>query len=87
MPTYDYRCECGKEFEHFQSMKDSPLENCLCSKKGKVTRLISSGGGIIFKGTGFYVTDYKKEVKSDSAGDKPATTPPSPAPVQTTSEK
>ncbi len=78
MPTYDYRCnDCGKEFEHFQSMKEEPLQECLCGKKGKVTRLISSGGGIIFKGTGFYVTDYKKgsPTVGDSSGVKSASVP------------
>ncbi|MCC5814358.1 MAG: zinc ribbon domain-containing protein [Leptospira sp.] len=61
MPTYDYRCkDCGKEFEHFQSMKDDALTNCLCEKNGSVERLISKGSGIIFKGSGFYVNDYKK---------------------------
>ncbi len=61
MPTYDYKCEtCDSVFEHFQSMKEEPLQECLCEKKGKVKRLISNGTGIIFKGTGFYVTDYKK---------------------------
>lgn len=61
MPTYDYRCNtCGIEFEHFQSMKDDPLSNCLCEKNGEVTRLISRNSGIIFKGPGFYVNDYKK---------------------------
>lgn len=61
MPTYDYRCEtCGETFEHFQSMKEDALKSCLCGKNGEVVRLISNGGGIIFKGSGFYVTDYKK---------------------------
>lgn len=62
MPTYEYKCkECGNEFEYFQSMKEEPLSVCLCEKKGKVERLISMGSGIIFKGSGFYVTDYKKQ--------------------------
>lgn len=62
MPYYDYKCNtCGKTFETFQSMKDDALTNCLCEKKGEVTRLISLGyGGIAFKGSGFYVNDYKK---------------------------
>ena len=60
MPTYDYRClKCKKKFEKTQSMKDAPLKKCIyCS--GKVERLIGAGSGLIFKGTGFYVTDYKK---------------------------
>ena len=60
MPTYDYECEkCGR-FELFQSMKDDPIKECpKC--KGIVHRLIGGGSGIIFKGTGFYETDYKKK--------------------------
>ena len=76
MPTYDYKClTCQKEFEHFQSMKDEPLTECLCDKKGKVSRLISNGGGIIFKGSGFYVTDYKKTTPSNETSSKNSTTP------------
>jgi putative FmdB family regulatory protein len=67
MPTYDYKCDtCDTIFEHFQSMKEEPLRECLCEKKGSVKRLISNGTGIIFKGSGFYVTDYKKSTSSDS---------------------
>lgn len=74
MPTYDYRCiDCGKEFEHFQSMKDDPLAKCLCEKNGSVERLISKGSGIIFKGSGFYVNDYKKS-SSPSEKAAPAST-------------
>lgn len=62
MPTYEYECEkCGKVFEAFQSMSDAPLKKCEDKKcKGKVHRLIGSGAGLIFKGSGFYITDYKK---------------------------
>lgn len=62
MPTYDYKCKaCGQTFEMFHSMKDEPVKDChLCGKQGDVERMISNGSGIIFKGTGFYVTDYKK---------------------------
>lgn len=61
MPTYDYRCEeCGHEFEKFQSMMEDHLKKCPeCN--GKLKRLIGSGAGLIFKGTGFYITDYKKK--------------------------
>jgi putative FmdB family regulatory protein len=96
MPTYEYLCEkCGHEFEKFQSMADKPLSMCpetLCAQKrwgkGRVKKLISSGTGLIFKGSGFYITDYrsegykeaaKKESGSvDSAGksDKPAADKP-----------
>lgn len=72
MPTYEYRCDqCGFEFEEFQSMKDDPLEKCpKCG--GKVQRLIGAGSGMIFKGSGFYLTDYKKSNSSPSEvkGDK-----------------
>lgn len=61
MPTYDYECQkCKHVFEIFQSMNDKLIEKCpRC--KGKVKRLIGGGAGIIFKGSGFYETDYKKE--------------------------
>lgn len=66
MPTYDYQCEkCGK-FELFQSMKDEPVKKCpKCG--GSVHRLIGTGGGIIFKGPGFYQTDYKNKAKKPPA--------------------
>ncbi len=59
MPTYDYKClECGHKFEMFQSMTADPIKKCPeCG--GKVKRLIGAGAGPIFKGTGFYQTDYK----------------------------
>lgn len=61
MPTYDYECqECGHTFEAFQKMSDAPLVSCVRCK-GKVRRLIGSGAGIIFKGSGFYATDYRKK--------------------------
>lgn len=66
MPTYEYECsKCNKRFDVFQKMTDEPLKTCP-DCKGKVTRLIGSGSGIIFKGTGFYETDYKK--KKGSSG-------------------
>ena len=60
MPTYEYECKkCGHIFEAFQSMTEAPVKKCPeCS--GQVKRLISSGAGLIFKGSGFYITDYKK---------------------------
>ena len=65
MPTYEYKClKCGYMFEEFQKMSDKPVRTCpKCS--GKVRKLISKGGGIIFKGSGFYATDYAR--KNDSA--------------------
>ncbi|MFC1624620.1 FmdB family zinc ribbon protein [Candidatus Omnitrophota bacterium] len=63
MPTYEYKCQkCGKVFDVFQKMSDKPLS--LCSDKtckGKVKRLIGAGAGFIFKGNGFYATDYRSE--------------------------
>jgi putative FmdB family regulatory protein len=63
MPTYEYECgQCGLAFERFHSMKDEPVRDCpneACGGKGTVRRLISSGAGVIFKGSGFYQTDYK----------------------------
>lgn len=66
MPTYEYECDkCGKTFEKFQKMSDEALKACpKCG--GSVQRLIGSGGGIIFKGSGFYENDYKKKSKSCS---------------------
>ena len=72
MPTYEYKCDaCGAEFERFQSIKAAPVKVCPECKKAKVRRLISSGAGLIFKGSGFYITDYrsdgyKKAAQSDS---------------------
>ena len=63
MPTYEYQCKkCGCMFEKFQSMKDAPLKRCPTCR-GTVQRLIGSGGGVIFKGSGFYETDYKRKSK------------------------
>lgn len=60
MPTYDYRCsECGYTFEEFQSMKAEPLRTCPECKKDSLKRLVGAGAGLIFKGSGFYITDYK----------------------------
>lgn len=61
MPTYEYECnDCNHSFDVFQNIADERLTNCPKCKKGKVTRIISGGAGIIFKGSGFYVNDYKK---------------------------
>ena len=93
MPTYEYSCQkCGQNFEAFQSMRDEPFRECpkeLCRLPkwghGKVKRLLGMGAGLIFKGSGFYTTDYrsqsykeaaKKESapKSAEAGEKSSTT-------------
>jgi len=60
MPTYDYRCKaCGHTFDEFQSITDKPLKKCpACG--GAVERLLGTGSGIIFKGSGFYATDYRR---------------------------
>ena len=64
MPTYEYVClKCGHKFEKFQSMKDERLKECP-NCKGKVKRLIGAGAGAIFKGSGFYHTDYKNSTGS-----------------------
>ncbi len=61
MPTYEYECEkCHHQFERFQSITEEPVKVCpVCD--GKVKRLISGGGGLLFKGNGFYITDYRSE--------------------------
>jgi putative FmdB family regulatory protein len=74
MPTYDYECEtCGHRLEVFQSITEKPLRECpKC--KGRLRRLIGSGGAIIFRGSGFYVTDYRSEEyrKKSKEESKPA---------------
>ncbi len=66
MPTYEYECShCGHAFEIFQKITDKPLEICpKCNRE--VKRLISGGSGIIFKGSGFYATDYRKKPKDQA---------------------
>jgi putative FmdB family regulatory protein len=81
MPTYEYECkDCGHTFEVFQNMSDAPLKVCPeCGKE--VRRLINGGSGVIFKGSGFYVTDRKNGSASagakDGEGKKPADPPAS----------
>lgn len=71
MPTYEYVCtRCGHEMEAFQSMKDAPLRRCpACARLG-LKRRVGGGAGLIFKGSGFYITDYKRkpEGKSPAGG-------------------
>jgi len=66
MPTYEYECKsCKHSFEKFQSMSDEPIK--VCPKCGKeVRKLFGSGSGVIFKGTGFYETDYKRPAKQET---------------------
>ena len=62
MPTYEYECSaCGHAFEALQSMSEAKLVQCPQCKKNKLHRLIGTGSGVIFKGSGFYETDYKKK--------------------------
>lgn len=70
MPTYDYKClECENIFEVFQKITEDPITNCpKCN--GKVKRLIGAGAGPIFKGSGFYQTDYKSGSKKPESGSK-----------------
>ncbi len=71
MPTYQYVCDgCGHEFERFQSIKANALRKCPACSKTRLNRLIGAGGAIIFKGSGFYQTDYPSE--SYKAGEKNA---------------
>lgn len=60
MPTYEYRCQNGHEFEEFQRMSDEPVAECpRCGAEAE--RLLSSGAGLLFKGSGFYITDYRSD--------------------------
>ena len=62
MPTYEYLCDnCGHELEKFQSMTSKPLRKCPKCKKSSLKRLLGTGAGIIFKGSGFYQTDYRDQ--------------------------
>ncbi len=80
MPTYEYECEaCGHSFEEFQYMSDKPLKKCPKCSKQKLQRLIGSGAGIIFKGSGFYETDYKRKDQPKPASESaPAKTESAP---------
>jgi putative FmdB family regulatory protein len=82
MPNYDYECKkCEKRFEIFQSMNDEKLTDCPepgCD--GEVRRLLGTGGGIIFKGAGFYQTDYRSSsYQAGAKADSPSSAPPAPA--------
>lgn len=74
MPTYEYEClKCGQVFDVFQKITDEPLKRCpKC--KGKIQRRIGAGAGIIFKGAGFYATDYRSDgYKKAAKAEKPST--------------
>ena len=76
MPTYEYKCKkCDHRFEKFQSIMSGPVRKCPECGKNAVERLISAGGGLIFKGSGFYITDYRDssyndKAKAESGGEK-----------------
>lgn len=78
MPTYEYECSnCGHKFEKFQSIKAAPIKKCPACGKNTVQRLIGTGAGLIFKGSGFYITDYRSEsykekAKAESGAGAPA---------------
>jgi putative FmdB family regulatory protein len=74
MPTYDYQCgACGHTFEEFQSISAAPLKKCPGCGKLKLKRLFGTGAGVIFKGAGFYETDYRSDsYKKAAEGEKPA---------------
>jgi putative FmdB family regulatory protein len=97
MPNYDYQCgKCGHLYEVFQSMKDAKLEDCpLENCEGKVKRLLGTGAGLIFKGAGFYQTDYRSSsyqagAKADGGSSAAATPAPktesAPAPAPKSAE-
>jgi putative FmdB family regulatory protein len=69
MPTYEYECKkCGHKFELFQSIKDEPRKTCIKPKcRGRAKRLLGTGAGLLFKGSGFYITDYRKPGYKEAA--------------------
>lgn len=77
MPTYDYECQaCGHHYEVFQSMTAQPIKKCPRCKKAKAQRMIGTGAAILFKGKGFYQTDYRSDAYRQAAEkDKPAAAP------------
>ena len=79
MPTYEYECQkCGHRFELFQSIKDGPKKTCpKC--RGRVKRLLSTGGGLLFKGSGFYTTDYRTPGYTEAARKETGPTAPASA--------
>ena len=88
MPTYEYECKkCGHRFERFQRITEKPVKTCP-ECKGRVTRLLGTGAGIIFKGSGFYATDYRSPTYQAAAkADKPEAASKSDAPAKTDTGK
>jgi putative FmdB family regulatory protein len=74
MPTYEYKCSaCGHAFERFHSMSAAPIKKCPECGRSKVKRLLGTGAGLIFKGSGFYITDYRSDASQQAAkSDAPA---------------
>ena len=95
MPTYEYICEkCGHAFEAFQSISAQPLRICpekSCARKkwgrGRVKRKIGAGAGLLFKGSGFYITDYRSEGYKSAAKNDAGTTKAEPRPAKKTDKK
>ena len=83
MPTYEYRCQKGHEFEVFQRMSEPPVDKCTeCGAPAE--RKLSAGAGILFKGSGFYITDYRSDsYKKAAEADKGGTSTPSSTPSST----
>jgi putative FmdB family regulatory protein len=90
MPTYDYECTaCGHRFDELQSFSAPPLTKCPKCKKNKLVRLFGGGGAIIFKGSGFYETDYRRageKANNGEAAESPKTEPKAETKAETTSE-
>jgi putative FmdB family regulatory protein len=88
MPTYDYKCDaCGHKFEQLQSINAGPLKKCPECGKLKLKRLLGTGVGVIFKGSGFYETDYRSEgYKKAALSDKPAAASETKTPEKTESK-
>jgi putative FmdB family regulatory protein len=89
MPTYEYVCNaCGHKFERFHSIMAAPIRRCPECGKAKVKRLMGTGAGLIFKGSGFYITDYRSESYKNSAksesgtGDKKESKPAESKPAE-----
>jgi putative FmdB family regulatory protein len=85
MPTYDYRCDgCCHEFEELQSFSAAPLKTCPKCGEDRLRRLFGTGAAVLFKGSGFYQTDYrsegyKKAEKAETSAGKPAESTPAPS--------
>jgi putative FmdB family regulatory protein len=85
MPTYTYRCKsCSYEFEEFQSISSDALKTCPSCKQDALVRVFDVGTGLVFKGSGFYLTDYKKSGSSPASTKKETTSDPTPAPPKET---